>query len=263
MRTSRPFAVGAASALALVLLSAPLSAQVLHTNNRWDECSFLIDPSLTQASWRQFVKEAGLVTYFRPMVSAAPLGPRRFEVALVQWATGIDDADDAWNDTFSHPDSTHWLFDGDALRIPGLMVRAGVTDRVDVGGYFTKAPGANYGFFGGQVQYAVLHDLDSNVSAAGRLGFVKMYGPEDLTASIYGLDFLVSKEISRFSPYAGVSGYLSRGHETTSKVDLEDESVLGVRGTVGLAVRIWTLSLGGEFNLAAVPGYSIKVAFAS
>ena len=176
---------------------------------------------------------------------------------------GIDDADDAWNDTFSHPDSTHWLFDGDALRIPGLMVRAGVTDRVDVGGYFTKAPGANYGFFGGQVQYAVLHDLDSNVSAAGRLGFVKMYGPEDLTASIYGLDFLVSKEISRFSPYAGVSGYLSRGHETTSKVDLEDESVLGVRGTVGLAVRIWTLSLGGEFNLAAVPGYSIKVAFAS
>ena len=38
----------------------------------------------------------------------------------------IDDEKDAWNDTFSHPDSTHYLTDGDALMIPGLMVRAGV-----------------------------------------------------------------------------------------------------------------------------------------
>ena len=75
----------------------------------------------------------------------------------------------------------------------GSTVRccAGVTDRVDVGGYFTKAPGANYGFFGGQVQYAFLHDVDSSLSAAGRLGFVRMYGPEDLTLSTYGVDFLV------------------------------------------------------------------------
>jgi hypothetical protein len=249
--------------LALFLLGTPLSAQVLHLNDHWDECAFVIDPTLTQASWHQFVKEAGLVTYFRPLVSAEPLGPRNFEIAFVNWGTRIDPTTDPWNDTFSHPDPEHWLFEGDALRIPGVMVRAGVTDRIDVGGYITKAPGSNYGLFGGQLQYGLLHDAESGLAAATRLGFVRLYGPDDLSVSTYGLDFLVSKRISRFSPYAGVSGYLARGHETTSKVDLEDESIVGVQGTVGVAMRLWLLSLGAEFNLAEVTGYSFKVAFAS
>lgn len=246
-----------------LLPMARLSAQVLHVNNRWDECAFVIDPVLTQASWHQFVKEAGIVTYFRPMASAEPLGPRNFEIAFLNWGTRIDPADDAWNDTFSHPDAQHWLFEGDALRIPGLMVRAGVADRVDVGGYITKNPASNYGLFGGQVQYSFIHDPETGLAAASRLGFVRLYGPEDLGFSSYGLDLLASKRISRFSPYAGVSGYLARGHETTSKVALEDESIVGVQGTVGVAVRVWLLSLGAEVNLAEVTGYSFKVAFAS
>ena len=253
----------AAFAVTPLLLTTSLAAQQLHVNHQWEECAFVIDPALTQASWHQFVKEAGLVTYFRPMVSAAPLGRGHFEVGLTQWGTRIDAADDAWNDTFSHPDSTHWLFEGDALLIPGMMVRAGVTDRVDVGAYFTKSFGSNYGFFGGQAQYSFLNDVERSLAAAGRLGFVRMYGPEDLDVTTYGLDLLVSKDISRFSPYAAVSGYLATGRETTSKVDLEDENVLGVHGTLGLAVRVWALSLGGELSVAEVPGYSFKVAFAS
>ena len=257
-------AVLLAVASIIPLLSAfPLSAQVLHTNSRWDECAFVIDPRLTQASWRQFVGEAGLVTYFRPMASARPLGRGGFEVALLQWGTRIDASDDAWNDTFSHPDPEHWLFEGDALMIPGLTLRAGITDRVDIGGYFTKAVGSNYGFFGGQVQYNVLHDDARGLDMAGRVGIVRLYGPEDLSVSTYGVDFLVSKEISRFSPYATVSSYLSRGHETTSKVSLGDETVVGLQGAVGLSVRLWALRLGAELNVAEVPGYSFKLGFAS
>lgn len=51
---------------------------------------------------------------------------------------------DAWNDTFVHPGSTHWLKGGPRLPIMGLT-RMGVTDRLDVGVYFTKSPGVNYG----------------------------------------------------------------------------------------------------------------------
>lgn len=257
------FMRGAASALPLFLLGAPLSAQVLHVNDRWEECAFILDPALTQASWRQFVKEAGVVTHFRPLTSAEPLGARNFEVAVLQWGTRIDDASDPWNDTFSHPDPEHWLIEGETLRIPGLMVRAGVTDRVDVGGYVTKAPGSNYGFFGGQAQYAFLHDPESGLAAASRASFVRMYGPEDLSFTNYGLDLLVSRRISRFTPYAGVTGYLAHGHEKTSKVSLEDENVLGVQGTAGVAMRLWVLSLGAEVHVAEVNGYSFKVAFAN
>jgi hypothetical protein len=250
--------------LLLGLSAAPLAAQVLHVDDRWDECAIVLAPSLTQESWHQFVGEIGHVVYFRPLVSARPMGAGRFEVAILDWGSRIDPADDAWNDTFVHPDSMHWLFEGDALLIPGLMVRAGVSDRVDAGVYVTKSIGANYGFVGGQVQYALLADPEKPLAAAARLGFVRLFGPEDLTAGVYGLDFVVSRDLSSvFSPYTVVSGYMSRGHERTPKVDLDDENVLGVQGAVGMAVKLSVVRLGAEVSLGRVSGYSFKVAVGS
>ncbi len=261
MNGSIPYLLSAA--VVLGLSSSPLRAQRphLHVNDRWDNCAIVIDPSLTQQAWHQFVGEVGLVTYFRPLASARPLGAKHVELGLLQWATRIDDAAPAWNDTFSHPDSLHWLKDGAALPIPGLMLRVGVSDRVDLGAYATKSIGANYAMIGGQVQYNLLNDRPRNLAAAARLTGVKLLGPEDLSASVYGLDLLMSKDLSVLSPYAGVSGFLSRGQIHTSKVSLRNENVLGVQGTAGVAARISVLRLGAEVNLARVPGYSFKIAF--
>jgi hypothetical protein len=258
---SRRSIVAVAVALSLTGFAPRASAQHLHTNHRWDECAIVLDPSLTPAAWRQFVSELGIVTYFRPMASAKPLGRKNFEFGLLDWGTQIDDADDAWNDTFSHPDSTHYLFEGSALHIPGLMARAGITDRMDLGLYFSKNTKSNYGFIGGQVQYAVLTDPERKLSAAGRVSVVRLIGPDDVKASTYGLDFLVSKEISRFEPYVGVSGYMARGRETTSKVDLDAETAFGAQATVGVTARVSVLRLGAEYYAAKVPGVSMKVAF--
>lgn len=257
---SRRFIPAVAVALSLTGFGQPASAQHLHTNHRWEECSIVLDPSLTPAAWRQFVSELGIVTYFRPMTSAKPMGKRNFEIGLLNWGTQIDDSDDAWNDTFSHPDSTHYLAEGSALYIPGLTARVGISERVDLGVYFTKNVNANYGFVGGQVQYAVLADPERKLSAAGRLSVVQLFGPEDMKASTYGLDFLVSKEISRFEPYVGVSGYMARARETTSKVDLDDETAFGAQATVGITARVSLLRLGAEYHLAKVPGVSMKIA---
>jgi hypothetical protein len=97
---------------------------VLHISDRRTECSYQLHPSLSAAARKQFAREAGLVVYFRPLADARPMGKGAFEVSLVQWETGIDDNDAAWNDTFVHPDSTHWLFEGSGLKFPGLLVRA-------------------------------------------------------------------------------------------------------------------------------------------
>lgn len=249
------------SALALAAGALPLPGQVLHVNDRWKNCAIVVDPSLTQAAFHQFVGEVALVTYFRPLSSAMPLGKRHVEFAILQQSTRIDAADDAWNDTFSHPDSTHWLFEGGALPIPGLTVRAGITDRVDIGAYFTKSIGANYAMAGGQLQYSLLQALNRTLAVAGRASFVRLFGPEDLSASVYGVDLLTSKKVWAFSPYAGVSGYLSRGQVHTSKVDLETENVFGVQGTAGVAVSLKGFRLGTELSLAKVRGYSFKLGY--
>ena len=101
-------------------------APKLHVNPRWKECSFQLDPSLTQSAWRQFTEEAGLVTFFRPLSDARPLGKGRFELSALKWKTNINARDAAWNDTFVHPDSTHWLFEGSGLEFPGLTAGANV-----------------------------------------------------------------------------------------------------------------------------------------
>ncbi len=272
----------AAVALAIALIQTPAAAQsaarpnlhvndgktdghpTLHINPRWKECSFQLDPSLTQNAWRQFTREAGLVAYFRPLSDAQPMGKGRFELSLLQWKTGIDDHDAAWNDVFVHPDSTHWLLEGDGLKFPGLMARAGVGDDTDVGVYFTKNPGANYGFYAAQVQHAFIKSPDQSWAAAARVSFASLYGPDDLDLRVYGVDVLASRRFAltswaAVSPYVGASTYLSNSHEKTTAVDLDDEHVLGAQAMVGATLQVSKARLGVEYNAAKVNSFSIKV----
>lgn len=237
----------------------------LHINPRWSECSFEIDPMLTQENWHQFTKEAGMVSYFRPLTDAKPMGVGNYEFSILQWQTAFDDRKAAWNDTFVHPDSVHWLKESDRLGFPGLTLRTGITDNMDVAAYLTKSPGANYGFWGGQVQYNVVNDVENDWAVSSRLSFNSLYGPEDFDFTVYGLDLLASKDIDVYSdwitvsPYAGASMYVARAHETTSKVSLSDENVAGVQGTVGAVAQISFVTLAMEYNAAVVSTLSFKI----
>jgi hypothetical protein len=251
-----------AIALVQTQASAQSSHPRLHVNTRWKECSIQLDPSLTQRAWRQFTEEAGLVAYFRPLSDAKPLGKGHFEVSMLQWETRIDDHDAAWNDTFVHPDSAHWLFEGNGLKFPGLMVRAGVSNKTDVGVYFTKNPNANYGFYGAQVQRNFLANNDW--SASTRLSFVSLYGPEDVDLTVLGWDLVASREIpltswASVSPYVGVASYFSMSHEKTTAVTLDNEHVGGSQAMVGATLRLSGARLAVEYNAAKVNSFSLKV----
>ena len=258
------------AALAAILLSSPAFAQAngtnhrLHVNPRWDECSFQLDGSLSQSAFRQFSEEAGLVTYFRSLNDARPMGKGSFELSVLQWKTGIDNDDSAWNDTFVHPDSTHELFEGSGLQFPGLMMRAGVGSRTDVGLYVTKNPKANYGFVGAQVQRNLVNNTERNISAAARLSAVSLYGPEDVDFAVLGADFIVSwqKQLTgkvSVSPYVSVSSYMTRAHEKSNAVTLKDEIVGASQASIGAALNVSMLRLAAEYNAASVNTLSLKI----
>jgi hypothetical protein len=237
----------------------------LHINKRWRECSFQLDPHLTQNSWREFTKEAGLVVSFRPLTDAKPMGVRKFEVSLLKWSTGIDERKDAWNDTFVHPDSSHWLVGGPRLAFPGITARMGITKKLDVGIYITKNPGANYGFYGAQVQYSLFNNDKLKWNTAVRGSFIKMYGPEDLDLNVYTAELVTSKEFVvnekwlTLSPYAVVSTYLSASHEKSEVVNLKNERVVGIQGGVGVLAKIAFARLAVEYNQATVSTVSVKI----
>jgi hypothetical protein len=271
--------ITATAATAAALFQTPAAAQGhahgagqghgrphLHANGKWDECSIQLSSALTQGAWRQFTREAGLVAYFRPLAGAAPLGKGRFEVALVQWETAIDDGDPAWNDTFVHPDSAHYLFEGSGLKFPGVMLRAGVSAGTDVGLYVTKNPKANYGFVGGQLQRRLVGGEGRRWDASARISFVSLYGPADADLTVYGADLVAGRRIAltrwaSVSPYVGVSGYLSASHEKTAAVALHDERVTGGQAMAGAVLQLSKARIAAEYNAATVRTVSVKVGF--
>ena len=250
------------------LLSASVQAQsrpTLHVNPRWEECSIVLDPSLTQSAWRQFTREAGQLVYFRPMTGARPMGRGKFEFSLMQWQTNVDDNTPAWNDTFVHPDAEHWLYEGNGLKFPGLAVRAGVASSTDVGLYFTKNVKANYGVYGLQLQRNFVSQRNGwDVSARG--SFMSLFGPEDVALNVYGVDLVTNWKqwtVGRagFTPYAGVATYLATSHERTTAVTLADEQTLGVMGTVGAELDFYFVRVGAEASMSRVPSIAMKFGF--
>jgi hypothetical protein len=254
-------------AISMVFHAVSAQNVQLHVNDRWKECSFQIDPSLTQQEWHEFAQEAGMVACFRPVTSAKPMGVGRFDISALQWSTYIDETKGAWNNTFVHPDAEHYLVGGPKLSFPGLTARVGLTDKLDAGVYWTMRPGANYGFWGAQVQYNFLNADNHAVDLSSRLGFNRVYGPEDLNFGIYAIDVVASRKFNLYkdwvsvSPYAGLSAYLSHAHEKTGKVDLADENVLGMQGMVGAVVAVRNFSIAAEYNQAKVNSYSFRLGY--
>lgn len=256
----------------LVGLPAGAAAQhnhdvILHVNHRWKECAIQLDPALTQEAWRQFVEEGGRLIYFRPMVDARPMGRGNWEISVLQWQTGIDDADPAWNDTFVHPDSTHYLHGGGGLAFPGLTAGVGVGSRIDLGAYVTRNVQSNYGVAGVQMQYAFVRDPDSPWGAAARLSVVSLYGPADVNLGAVGLDLLVSRRLDivrrvSVTPYVGWSSIASAGRETTGAVALESEVTPSSQVMAGAVLQVAMVRIGAEWTTGQVATRSLKVGVA-
>ena len=261
----------AAAALATATLLIPTSSHAqdqpkLHVSTKWKDCSIQLDSSLKQPAWRQFTGDAGELVYFRPLTDAQPMGRGNFELSLMQWQTNVDDKQSAWNDTFVHPDSTHWLHEGSGLAFPGIAARAGVGSTTDVGLYFTKNPKANYGAYGLQVQQGLLNGVhDWNVSA--RASFVALFGPADVDLHVLGVDVAASWKHwsvgpATLTPYAGLATFLASSHENSPVVSLNDERVVGAMGTVGAAMQLSAVRLSAEASVSRLPSFAMKVGIA-
>jgi hypothetical protein len=228
-----------------------------HTTPSVKSCSMVIDPSLTQAQWHTFTQQVGAISSFKSLASAKTLSKLNYHVAVDYASSPVDQHDPAWINTFTHPDENCPL--GDAVAYPTLRASMGVTDNMDVGGYWTVAPGANYGLLGGEFKYAFLQESENIPAAAMRASVSILAGVPDFNLNIYSVDLLASKEIAMFTPYVGIRTSLVIGTETTSKVDLDTETIPIAQGYVGVAYSIWMLNLAAEYNVSSVNTFALDV----
>ena len=232
----------------------------LHVDTSLEDCSVVFAPELTQTAYGVFVGEFGSVSAFKLMSPSTTLGKWGVRVAFEYLRFTIDDKSDAWNDTFAHPDAYHEL--GAAKDVPKLSLHVGVTDRLDVGAFFTRSPKANYGWLGLDVKYGLLQQTEAMpISLAIRGAYTKTLFVDDMDMHALGTDVAVGRTFwGVLTPYVGAGGDLVVSRETSPMVDLDTEAKLIPHALAGLEFRYWHVSIGAEAQLATVPSYQITAA---
>ena len=250
----------------VLLLSASFSqAQNLggeiywHIDPNVKTCSMVIDPSLSQGQWHKFVKETGAILSFKSLASANTLGKMNFNIAIDNGYTPVDQHDLAWINTFTHPDADCPL--GDVISFPTIRASMGITDNMDIGGYWTVAPEANYGAMGGEFKYAFLQESEKSPAVAARASVSILTGVPDFNLNIYSVDLMTSKKIAILTPYIGLKMSMVIGTETTTKVDLDRESIALAQGYAGISYSIWMLSLAAEYNVSTINTFAFALGF--
>ena len=257
--------IGMVIPLVPLLFALPTYSQEDNSGVYWHidpsvkSCSMVIDPSLTQAQWNKFTREAGAMVSFKSLAPAEPLGKLNFIFGVDYSITPVDQRDPAWINTFTHPGASCPL--GDQIKVPTLRGRLGVSSTMDVSGYWTTAPRANYGLLGGELKYAFLRESAKIPAAAVSTSFTMLTGVPDFNMSIYSVGLVVSKRIAMFTPYLGVKEGLAIGTETTAKVDLHRESLPLTQGFIGAAYSVWKLGLTAEYNIADVNTFAFVIGF--
>ncbi len=256
---------GIVTVLVLFLLLPVTRAQGGNDDVYWHidpsvkSCSMVMDRSLTQGQWHTFTKQAGAMVTFKSLAPATTLGKMNFRVAIDYSSSPVDQRDPAWINTFTHPDADCPL--GDAIVIPTIRAAMGVSDNMDIGGFWTTAPDANYGVVGGELKYAFLQESQRGPAVAVRASVSVLTGVPDFNVNIYSLDLMTSKKFAGLAPYVGLRQSLITGTETTSKVDLDQERLSITQGYAGVAYTIWKLNLAAEYDISHVNTLAFVIGF--
>jgi len=256
----------AAVALAVVAITAaaPLHAQSihpsLHVDATLDDCSVRFAPELTQRAFDRFVREFGSVSAFKQAAPPSTLGAGRVLFGIDMISFRVDEWADAWNDTFYHPNDHHEL--GSKKEFPLLRLRAGVTDALDVGAFYTRNPHANYGWLGVDGKYQVASEAHgAPVTVAVRGAYTETLYVSDMDMHALTTDVSVGRRLWRtVHSYAGLGadGLLVR--ETSDAVRLRGGLTVVPHLFAGVdATVLRRVNLGAEFTASARPSVQVHV----
>ncbi|UCF64509.1 MAG: hypothetical protein JSW33_01385 [bacterium] len=251
--------------LVIFLFISALQAQNGSGNVYWHidpdvkTCSMVLDPTLTQDQWHKFTEQAGAILTFKSLAPATTLGKMNYKIAIDYSSTPVNQHDLAWINTFTHPDENCPL--GDRIEIPTIRASVGITHNMDVGAYWTTAPGSNYGAVGGEYKYAFIQESRKMPATAVRASFSILTGVPDFNFNIYSIDLMASKNIYQLNPYVGFKESLFNATETTPKVDLNKARLSILQGFVGVSYSIWMINLAAEYNVSSVNSFAVAIGF--
>jgi len=196
-----------------------------------------------QASFDALMDEFGVLTSYRAMASAEPLGILGFDISL---------------------EGTSGTYEGASVALPKIKIQKGLIAGLDVAGYYTSftVPGDNASAtgYGVALTYAIMDgstlapawNIRGSYTNADVSGIVK--------TTTMGIDTSISKGLGPITPYIGIGTFSLSGVDSTAT--FADYNATKTRYFYGLSFDLLALNLTFEGdNTDGVGSYSVKAGF--
>ena len=91
-----------------------------------------------------------------------------------------------------------------SLPMPKLHLHKGLPFGIDLGAVYTSIPGANIGYYGGELRYSFVSGNVALPAVSVRGTMTKLTGVKEMDLSTTGIELSVSKGFLMLTPYVGV-----------------------------------------------------------
>lgn len=174
-----------------------------------------------------------------------------FGVGLVTTYVPVDEDD--WNAVTGS--------DFSGIGLVGLQVTKGLPFGIDLGAFYSTAPGTNVDVFGGELRYAFLEGSTVAPAVALRVAYVAASGIDDFDLDSTSVDLSVSKGFALLTPFAGV-GYVKGSADPDPSFGLDEAKVEEAKYFAGLRLSLGLFEITPQFtSVAGVNAYTARLGF--
>ena len=198
----------------------------------------------SQTDFNNLMDEFGVLTSYRAVAPAVPLGILGFDLSL---------------------EGTSGTYEGSDVVLPKIKFQKGLIAGLDVAGYYSSftVPGDNIGTtaYGAALTYAIWNG--STVAPAWNIrgSYTSLEVPGILKTTTTGFDTSMSKGLGPVTPYIGIGMFNLNGSDQSGS-GFTDYSASKTRYYYGLSFDLLAFNLTFEGdNTDGVNSYSAKIGF--
>ena len=233
---------------ALTVLIALLAAGAAQADTNIDQLN-----QLNQQQFRLFSEDMGAVASYKGVIPATPLGITGFDLGVEVTGTKLANTA-AWQQAITGTVPS-------TLYVPKLHLHKGLPLGIDVGAFYSSVPSSNIKLWGAELRYAILEGGAAEPALGVRGTYSKVTGVNELDFHTTGLELLISKGLTIFTPYAG-AGRVWTSSKPVDIPGLEKEDFAQGKYFIGGNFNFALINFALEADkTGGITSYSAKLGF--
>ena len=207
--------------------------------------------NVTQDQLRGIAEDLGAAFSYKGVTPATPLGITGFDIGVELTDTNVKNSSAFGAAGAGSPSD---------LLIPKIHIYKGLGWGFDIGGFVGGSSTVGATLIGLDLRYAFVDDTLDTPAIAVRVSGTRAQDMGDLTLNTAGLDLMISKKLTVFTPYAGIGTV--RVQSNVKGTSLAEENFNKGRGFVGLNTNFLGANFAAEYEqMGSNPSISVKIGF--